>query len=358
MMNNDGSKELIPISVLTGFLGSGKTTVLRHFARSGSLSRTLVLVNEFGEVGLDHHLLTPIDDDTLVALDSGCICCTIRADLSKTLGEAPWRYSRDGARWFDQVIIETTGVADPAPVLQTILGDPKVVDSYSLSAVLTAVDAVNAISTLNEHSEASKQMAVADRLLLTKTDLVSTDQDELDKLEKILSEVAPAARVEKVLNGQAEMDWFFVFESYSLGGKSTDIRGGLNSDHVQQTAEEHHDHREDVSRHGNIVASHLTFSAPVDAALLESCLQMLMNFRGPDLLRVKGIINVAGMELPMVIHGVQHVFHPPEVLDKWPDEDRSTRVVIIARNFDQEQIIACFNGFGLPVEGITETRRV
>ena len=358
MMNNDGSKELIPISVLTGFLGSGKTTVLRHFARSGSLSRTLVLVNEFGEVGLDHHLLTPIDDDTLVALDSGCICCTIRADLSKTLGEAPWRYSRDGARWFDQVIIETTGVADPAPVLQTILGDPKVVDSYSLSAVLTAVDAVNAISTLNEHSEASKQMAVADRLLLTKTDLVSTDQDELDKLEKILSEVAPAARVEKVLNGQAEMDWFFGDDSYSVGGKSADIRGWLNSDHVQQTAAEHHHHREDVSRHGNIVASHLTFSAPVDAALLESCLQMLMNFRGPDLLRVKGIINVAGMDLPMVIHGVQHVFHPPEVLDKWPDEDRSTRVVIIARNFDQEQIIACFNGFGLPVEGITETRRV
>jgi len=151
-MKEESTKQRIPISVLTGFLGSGKTTVLRHFARSGSLSRTLVLVNEFGEVGLDHHLLTPIDDDTLVALDSGCICCTIRADLSKTLNEAPWRYSRDGIRWFDQVIIETTGVADPAPVLQTILGDPKVVDSYSLSSVLTAVDAVNGTSTLKEYA--------------------------------------------------------------------------------------------------------------------------------------------------------------------------------------------------------------
>ena len=134
-MDEEDIKQRIPISVLTGFLGSGKTTVLRHFARSGGLSRTLVLVNEFGEVGLDHHLLTPIDDDTLVALDSECICCTIRADLSKTLSEAPWRYSRDGVRWFDQVIIETTGVADPAPVLQTILGDLKVVDSFSLSSV-------------------------------------------------------------------------------------------------------------------------------------------------------------------------------------------------------------------------------
>ena len=350
-MNIEGVKQRIPISVLTGFLGSGKTTVLKHLARSGDLSRTLVLVNEFGEVGLDHHLLTPIDDDTLVALDSGCICCTIRADLSKTLAEAPWRYSRDGARWFDQVIIETTGVADPAPVLQTILGDPKVVDSYTLSSVLTAVDAVNAVSTLNEHAEAVKQVAVADRLLLTKTDLVATDPVELSKLENILRKLAPAALVDKVVNGRADMDWFYGYGPYSVGEKSADIRSWLNSELVQQATEGHHNHTADVSRHGDIVASHLTFSEPVDAALFESCLQMLMNFRGPDLLRVKGIINVAGMDLPMVIHGVQHVFHPPEVLDKWPDEDRSTRVVIIARNFDQEQIAACFNGFGLSVDG-------
>ena len=116
-MSEKLQKSPIPISVLTGFLGSGKTTVLRHLVREGALSRTLVLVNEFGEVGLDHHLLTPIDDDTLVALDSGCICCTIRADLAQALSEAPWRYSREGKRWFDRVIIETTGIADPAPVL-------------------------------------------------------------------------------------------------------------------------------------------------------------------------------------------------------------------------------------------------
>ena len=351
-------KQRIPISVLTGFLGSGKTTILKHFVRSGDLSRTLILINEFGEVGLDHHLLTPIDDDTLVALDSGCICCTIRADLSKTLAEAPWRYSRDGVRWFDQVIIETTGVADPAPVLQTILGDPKVFDFYSLSSVLTAVDAVNAISTLNEHAEALKQVAVADRMLLTKTDLLTTDQGELENLEKILKELAPAARVDKVLNGRADMNWFFGYAPYSVGEKSADVRAWLNSESLQQAKAEHHNHTTDVSRHGDIVASHLTFSKPVDAALFEACLQMLMNFRGPDLLRVKGIVNVAGMDLPMVIHGVQHVFHPPEVLDKWPDEDRSTRVVIIARNFEQEQIAACFNGFGLSVDGFSVAKEI
>ena len=229
-MDEEGIKQRIPISVLTGFLGSGKTTVLRHFARSGSLSRTLVLVNEFGEVGLDHHLLTPLDDDTLVALDSGCICCTIRADLSKTLSEAPWRYSRDGVRWFDQVIIETTGVADPAPVLQTILGDPKVVDSYSLSSVLTAVDAVNGTSTLKEHAEAVKQVAVADRVILTKTDLLQDDQNKLNELQEVLNELAPSARMDKVVDGQAEMDWFFGEGPYSIGEKNGDVRSWLNAE--------------------------------------------------------------------------------------------------------------------------------
>ena len=134
------STDAIPITVLTGFLGSGKTTVLRHLLGLGALNRTLVLVNEFGEVGLDHELLAPIDDDTLVAVDSGCICCTIRADLVRTLNEAPWRYARGGSRWFDRVVIETTGIADPAPILQTILGDEKVSVQYSLVSVITAVD--------------------------------------------------------------------------------------------------------------------------------------------------------------------------------------------------------------------------
>ena len=143
----------IPVSVLTGFLGSGKTTVLNHLALEGALARTLVLVNEFGEVGLDHHLLTRIDDDTLVAMDSGCICCTIRRDLALTLAQAPGRYARGGERWFDRVVIETTGIADPAPILQTLLSEPSVIARYRVDRVLTTVDAVNtAITNFNSIS--------------------------------------------------------------------------------------------------------------------------------------------------------------------------------------------------------------
>ena len=346
-------EQRIPISVLTGFLGSGKTTVLRHFVGNGSLSRTLILVNEFGEVGLDHHLLMPIDEDTLVALDSGCICCTIRADLAQTLIEAPWRYSRDGVRWFDQVIIETTGVADPAPVLQTILGDPKVVSAYDLVSVVTAVDAVNGLSTLRRHTEAIRQVAVADRILLTKTDLGAVNQDEL---EQLLLDLAPSVPVNKVVDGVSEIGWFFQSDPYSLDDKIDDVREWLGVDNDEKDGAPHHDHGHEVdrSRHGRIVASHLTFSEPVDAALFESCLQGLLDFRGADLLRIKGIINVIGMDRPMVIHGVQHVFHPPEILERWPDDDRSTRIVIIAQDLDHQEIASCFTGFGLKTEATAD----
>ena len=348
-MSEKLQKSPIPISVLTGFLGSGKTTVLRHLVREGALSRTLVLVNEFGEVGLDHHLLTPIDDDTLVALDSGCICCTIRADLAQALSEAPWRYSREGERWFDRVIIETTGIADPAPVLQTILGEPKVVSTYSLASVITVVDAINGASTLDNHEEAIKQVAVADRILITKTDLPGS---RIDDLQRLLLDLAPSAPTNKVVDGVSQIGWFFGSGQYSLENRSEQVRDWLNFNDQEQTSSshQHHAHKPDPSRHGKILASHLTFEEPVDAALFESCLQVLLDFRGPDLLRIKGIINVAGVDRPMVIHGVQHVFHPPEILECWPDDDRSTRIVIIAKDLDHQQIASCFEGFGLNVQ--------
>ncbi len=335
----------IPIGVLTGFLGSGKTTVLKHLAHQGELSRTLVLVNEFGEVGLDHHLLTPIDDDTLVAVDSGCICCTIRADLVRTLTEAPWRYSRDGQCWFDRVIIETTGIADPAPVLQTILGDRAVARQYALAGVVTAVDAVNGAATLEQHLEAVKQVAVADHILLTKTDLLD---GEPAALIRQLNQLAPSAIVSPIVDGAAQVNWLFANGPYSLDGKSSDVERWLRA---ELAVNGQHDHTHpDRNRHGQIQASCLTFSAPVDAALFESCLQMLLQFRGPDLLRIKGIINVAGMDRPMVFHGVQHVFHEPEVMAQWPSDDHRSRIVVIAQNLNHAELHACFAGFGLEAE--------
>ncbi|MEM7099147.1 MAG: GTP-binding protein [Pseudomonadota bacterium] len=344
------SAERIPVSVLTGFLGSGKTTILRHLAQQGELDRTLILVNEFGEVGLDHQLLTPIDDDTLVAVESGCICCTIRADLVKTLTDAPWRYARGGKRWFDRVIIETTGIADPAPILQTILGNESVSAQYDLAAVITAVDAVNGFASLHNHLEAVKQVAVADRLLLTKTDLAG---DDVVKLDRRLRELAPSAEQNQVLHGEAQAGWFFDVGSFKLDGKAAKVDDWLREEMLAaQHADRHtHDHPADPNRHGQIFASCLTFSEPVDAAMFEASLSLLLQFKGPDLLRIKGIVNVHGVDRPMVIHGVQHVFHPPQILDDWPSEDRRTRIVIIAKDLDHEQIGDCFRGFGFSPEG-------
>ena len=341
------SETRIPITVLTGFLGSGKTTVLRHLGQIGALDRTLILVNEFGEVGLDHELLTPIDDDTMVAVNSGCICCSIRADLVQTLSEAPWRFARHGQRWFDRVIIETTGIADPAPILQTIIGEQAVSQKYLLSSVLTAVDAVNGLTTLDAYFEAVKQVAVADRILLTKTDLIDTQPDAL--LAK-LKALAPSAPTSTVVGGEANANWFFNVGKYEVEGKGVDVPTWLESE-IQSVPEpdaaQHAGHAHDTSRHQQIESSCLMFDDPVDPALFEACLEMLMQFRGADLLRVKGIIHVSGMDRPMVIHGVQHVFHPPEVLERWPTDDRRTKLVVIARDLNHEELRASFAALGL-----------
>ena len=348
-MNAEQSVQRIPIAVLTGFLGSGKTTVLRHLATRGRLERTLVLINEFGEVGLDHELLTRIDDDTLVAMNSGCICCSIRSDLAQTLATAPGRFARGGRRWFDRVIIETTGVADPAPILQTLLGEPSVAGRYDLARVLTTVDATNGAETIDAHEEALKQICVSDQVLLTKTDLV--DDTSVAVLRRRLAELAPAARVSTIQGGAANPDWFFSGASWRASGRSAAVEDWLATEQLQANIEAHdhdHDHHDhDRNRHGRITASCLVFEEPVDARALDACLDNLLIFRGSDLLRVKGIVNVRGMDRPLVVHGVQHVFHPPEALEQWPSGDRRTRIVLITRDLDPELLRACFARFGL-----------
>ena len=342
---NRPSGRQLPVSVLTGFLGSGKTTVLNHLIQQPALCRTLVLINEFGEIGLDHNLVAHSKDDVVVEMSSGCLCCTIRGDLAKTLREAPARFARGGELWFDRVVIETTGLADPAPILHTLMTDPAVARRYRLDGVIATVDAVNGSDTLDRQTESVKQAAVADRLLLTKTDLAEVDA--LCSLQERLRVLNPAAPQIIAENGTVDPALLFDAGLYDPKTKSSDVQRWLMAEaydeshgHGHGAAGHGHTHQHnDVNRHdAHIKALCLTIEQPIRGEALDAWLGALLVFRGADLLRIKGIINVAELEGPMVIHGVQHIFHPPLTLKEWPSEDRRSRIVFITRNIEESTL--------------------
>ena len=350
----------IPVTLLTGFLGSGKTTALNHLMQQPALKRTLVLINEFGEIGLDHDLVTSSQDDVVVEMASGCLCCTIRGDLARTLAEAPGRFARGGEVWFDRVIIESTGLADPAPIMHTIMADPVVAKRYELDAVITTVDAVNGAETLDLQFESVKQVAVADRLLLTKTDLSTTA--DVEGLTERLRALNPAARILTVENGSVDAADVLEAGLYDPTTKSLDVERWLNEeahagahDHDHHHGHDHdhshgHDHGHDLNRHDDqIQAFSISYDKPIEPMAFEIWLQMLMDMKGSDLLRVKGIVNLQGYDTPAVIHGVQHVVHPVAMPEQWPSDDHRTRIVFITRNIPQasvEQTLATFADAG------------
>jgi G3E family GTPase len=343
LQSPDTLAELLPVSVLTGFLGSGKTTVLNHLMQQPSLRRTLVLINEFGEIGLDHELVSHSADDIIVEMSSGCLCCTIRGDLIKTLRDAPARFSRAGQRWFDRVVIETTGLADPAPILHTLMTDPVLTSRYRLDGVITTVDAINSMQTLARQFESMKQVAMADRLLITKTDLV--EPDALQTLQARLGALNPAAPQVIACHGIVDPGLLLDAGFYDPATRTLDAQAWLNAEayagldkaHGDGHAHGHvHLHAHDVNRHGsNIRALCITIDEPVRGETLDLWLETLLLFRGPDFLRIKGIINLANVGAPVVIHGVQHVFHPPLMLKEWPGNDRRSRIVFITRDIDE-----------------------
>jgi G3E family GTPase len=354
------SSRLIPVSVLTGFLGSGKTTVLNYLTQQEALSRTLVIINEFGEVGLDHDLISKSVDDVVIEMASGCLCCTIRGDLVRTLRQAPQRFAREGKLWFDRVVIETTGLADPAPILHTLMTDPSIARHYRLDGVITTVDAVNGSDTLVRQEESVKQAAVADRLLITKTDLV--EPDTLSHLQAQLREINPSAQHVLAVQGEVDAPSLFDAGLYNPETKSPDVQRWLKAEayhevgghddhhhHHDHDHDHHHNHHHDVNRHDErIRAVCYTIDEPIRSSAFEAWLDSLLMFRGADFLRVKGILNLVEQDQPTVIHGVQHIFHPPITLPEWPSADRRSRIVFITRDVDESVLRDTFNMFVAP----------
>ena len=331
---------LIPVTLLTGFLGSGKTTVLNHVLKQPDMAATAVVVNEFGEIGLDHLLVERSSED-VVLLNSGCLCCTVRGDIVDTLTNLFVDRVKGKIPYFTRVAIETTGLADPAPILHTLMTDAIVAARYMLDGVVTTVDAVNGAGTLDKLPEAVKQAAVADRLLLTKTDLA--DSATRQEIEARLEALNPSATIVPVAQGVVDPVRLFNIGFYDPATKSLDVRRWLRdeafaSGHVHDLPHGH-DHP-DVNRHDDrIRAFCITRERPISWAALSAWLDGLATMRGDDLLRLKAIVALSDRpDQPVVLHGVQHLFHPPVLLPRWPSEDRRIRMVFITRDLPREAI--------------------
>ena len=332
-----------PVNVLTGFLGSGKTTLLQRLLRSPRMERTAVLINEFGEIGLDHLLVQRVDESVLV-LQSGCICCSIRDDLTSALRGLLSRRERNEIPPFDRVVIETTGLADPGPILYTLLSEPVIRHHFQLGNVITTVDVVNAGLHLSRNREGIKQVAAADRLVLTKSDLAEPGQTAAVRDE--LARLNPSARL-----------WDAAEDPVDLGFLLDVMPSGPQSDPVRHRLEEENPRERGwtagkpaapggLRRHTDSVSSFsLILDRPIDWTAFGIWLSLLLNRHGDDVLRVKGILCVEGSETPVFINGVQHIVHPPQHLERWPTEDHRSRIVFITRGIDHGRLRRSMEAF-------------
>jgi G3E family GTPase len=329
-----------PVTLLTGFLG--KTTVLNHVLKQPEMAATAVIVNEFGEIGIDHLLVEKATDD-VVLMQSGCLCCTIRGDIAETLVNLFVDRAKGRVPGFERVVIETTGLADPAPILHALMSDPIVAERYMVDGVVTTVDAVNGAGTLDRQEEAVKQAAVADRLLLTKCDLASPEQRR--ELEARLAALNPGAPLIEATGGAVDPAFLFNLGLFDPSAKTVEVRRWLGEESFAATHDEHGHHRaghhgHDVNRHDAHISSFcITREQPVSWTALSGWLDALASMRGSDLLRVKAIVAIAERPgQPVVLHGVQHLFHPPVLLPEWPSDDHRTRIVFITRDLPREKI--------------------
>jgi G3E family GTPase len=319
----------IPVTVITGFLGSGKTTLLNHLVQQPELKDAAVLINELGEISIDHLLVRDVDEN-IVRLASGCLCCGLRGDLINTLRDLYVKRARAAIPRFRRMVIETTGLADPAPVLQTLMNDALIASHFRLDGVVATIDAINGSRQLKTHAEAVKQAAVADRLLITKTDLVAAET--VAALLEEIRRLNPTAPLYSVIEGRIAPARLLNAGLYNPASKIPDVARWLNTAHYSHT---HAGIQHDASP---IRSFCLTFGAPVIWRAFADALQKLIDSHGEHLLRVKGVLNVRSEAHPVVVHGVQHVFHPPARLTGWPDDDRSSKIVFITRGLERDVV--------------------
>ena len=336
--------ELTPVNVITGFLGSGKTTLLQRLLASPKMARTAVLINEFGEVGLDHLLVRQVDE-SMVLLQSGCICCTIRDDLNAALRDLLSKRERQLIPQFDRVVIETTGLADPAPILYTLFAEPVLRHHFRLGNVITTVDAVNGQRHVGQNPEGVKQVAVADHLVVTKTDIA--EPEAIAQAHRMLLRLNPSARRFDAYTDSIDADVMLSSDPYDPATKSVAVQSWFQQESQRNVEhEDKHHHRHNDSRHDQQISSFsLTVDGALDWTLFGVWLTMLLNRHGENVLRVKGILNVSGMGAPVVINGVQHLVHPPVHLDTWPSKDRRSHIVFITRGIEKARLMRSLVAF-------------
>ena len=335
----------IPITILTGFLGSGKSTLLGTLLRHPAMHRAAVIVNEFGEVGIDHALLAG-STESMTLLPNGCLCCSVRTDLQETLRELFVKRRAGEVIDFDRVFIETTGLADPVPIMHALISDTMLAAQYRLDGVVTLVDAVNGSLTLTQMAEAVKQVAVADRLVITKTDLASTQGAAA--LRTQLRAVNPQAKQLEAVRG--------VLDPTELSGLSfhrarvDDVALarwlGPIDPQASSSAGDHHEQLPTSEHSAGITTFCVWFDVPFSWQSFTAIVQVLTSLRGPDLLRVKGLVHIAEEAGPVVVQGAQHLFHEPVTLESWPSDDRRSRIVFITRGLARDTVESLFRAIG------------